>query len=182
MISPPDFNSFFQLHWDLQWKFGAYNRSTFVPNPRRHTKLRNARIPESYSIKAVHIKDAAVEEMVYITNEDSRIESMVFAAESAHRPDQAPIVFTSFGKGFLGYVGDVNQEEKTTDVILAMCNWGKLPDVSALLTDKSRCRICLKKPAQICAKCKNASYCSKECQKIDWNEHKQVCGTTPREN
>ena len=96
MISPPDFNSFFQHDWDLQWKFGVYDRSTFVPNPRRHAKLQNARIPESYSIKAVHVKDAAVEEMVYITNEDSRLESMVF---SAHRSDQAPIVSSLFWKG-----------------------------------------------------------------------------------
>lgn len=33
-------------------------------------------------------------------------------------------------------------------------------------------------PLKSCAKCHWASYCSRECQKADWKNHKQVCKTT----
>lgn len=73
-------------------------------------------------MKAVHVKGARKEDAVYVTTPDSRIQSHVFAPESAHTPDQTPVCFTSVGNGFLGYVGDVNAEEETTWVILTMCN------------------------------------------------------------
>jgi hypothetical protein len=27
-----------------------------------------------------------------------------------------------------------------------------------------------------CAECRNATYCSRECQKVDWKQHKKSCG------
>ncbi|KAJ7234539.1 hypothetical protein C8J57DRAFT_1380169 [Mycena rebaudengoi] len=34
----------------------------------------------------------------------------------------------------------------------------------------------LGQPLRYCSKCQIASYCSKECQKSDWPEHKPICG------
>ncbi|KAJ7241786.1 hypothetical protein C8J57DRAFT_1368668 [Mycena rebaudengoi] len=34
----------------------------------------------------------------------------------------------------------------------------------------------LARPLRYCSKCQVASYCSKECQKSDWPEHKPICG------
>lgn len=34
----------------------------------------------------------------------------------------------------------------------------------------------LSKPLKHCAKCGEAWYCSRECQKADWKQHKKVCG------
>ena len=176
-IEPPHFDTFMASVWDLPWKFGDYHRSTYIPNPIRRPKVQHG-LPESYCVKAVHIQGAAAEDMVYITTPRSRIQSHVFPPDSAHNPGQAPIAFTAFGKGYLGYVGDVNQEAHTTAVILAMCSWESVPDVAVVLGDKSRCHVCLKKPVQKCARCRNVSYCSKECQKLDWNDHKRHCSTT----
>jgi hypothetical protein len=99
----------------------------------------------------------------------------VFPASPANKPDQAPVISTSFDNGFLGYIGDVNQEDESSKVIIGLCSFKTSLDVAALLGDKSRCRVCLKEPAKKCAACKDVSYCSKECQKFDWKEHKEVC-------
>ena len=33
----------------------------------------------------------------------------------------------------------------------------------------------LQKPMQVCGRCMNVNYCSRECQKKDWKAHKKVC-------
>lgn len=35
--------------------------------------------------------------------------------------------------------------------------------------------MCNKLPATLCSRCKSSHYCSKECQKIDWPNHKILC-------
>lgn len=39
------------------------------------------------------------------------------------------------------------------------------------------CNTCLKTETKLlsCSRCKRTSYCSKECQKQDWKEHKKDC-------
>jgi MYND finger len=94
---------------------------------------------------------------------------------SAHRPDESPVIFTSFGDGYLGYVGDVNLEEETNEVLACMCSYQISEGVEDMLGDKTRCRLCLKAASKKCATCKDVSYCSRECQKMDWKEHKETC-------
>ena len=94
---------------------------------------------------------------------------------SAYRPDEAPVIFTSFGRGYLGYIGDVNLDEETNEVIDGMCSFNISPGVVAVLGDKTRCRLCLKAATKKCGNCKDVSYCSRECQKTDWKEHKEAC-------
>lgn len=42
-----------------------------------------------------------------------------------------------------------------------------------------RCRICQKtgETMKKCSQCKTARYCSTECQKADWKQHKPICET-----
>ncbi|KAH6976322.1 putative MYND domain protein [Ilyonectria sp. MPI-CAGE-AT-0026] len=44
------------------------------------------------------------------------------------------------------------------------------------------CNVCKKTSLQAnikrCAKCSSTPYCSRECQKADWKEHKKICGKT----
>lgn len=39
-----------------------------------------------------------------------------------------------------------------------------------------QCKQCDKNTSMYCSKCQQVYYCSKECQKTDWNEHKHICG------
>ncbi|RIA79565.1 hypothetical protein C1645_840398 [Glomus cerebriforme] len=41
------------------------------------------------------------------------------------------------------------------------------------------CKVCQKPSTSKCAKCHQIFYCSRECQKEDWNEHKKSCGNSP---
>jgi hypothetical protein len=40
-----------------------------------------------------------------------------------------------------------------------------------------QCNVCTKDATSQCSKCKNVSYCSRECQLKDWNQHKLACNT-----
>lgn len=38
-----------------------------------------------------------------------------------------------------------------------------------------RCRACGKEGSMACSRCKRVRYCSKECQRADWRDHKKAC-------
>jgi hypothetical protein len=80
------------------------------------------RLLQSYSQKAVHLKNVDPAMAVYLPGNDSMSESLVFEPIHADR-EQTPVAFGKFGQGSIGYVGDVNTEEGSDQVILAMCGF-----------------------------------------------------------
>jgi hypothetical protein len=123
-----DNDAFFKKAWDLDWKMGSYHRTTFTLNPSRPERLfRGPSLAASYSMKTVHLKGIAPETVVYGPTPESRTQSMVFAP-SAVDLSEAPVVYTRIAQGFLGYIGDVNGEIDSTNVILSMLG---LPDQSS---------------------------------------------------
>jgi hypothetical protein len=121
MISRDHANRFFKDTWKLPWKMASYQRSTYFANPSRGNGLGGKEIPRSYSQKAVSLKSVADEDKVYIPTPESSLESLVFPPVSIEL-GETPVAYTKVGEGFLGYVGDVNSEEGSTSVILAMLN------------------------------------------------------------
>ena len=119
--SPPKFSAFFKK-WNVSWKMGAYHRTTFTRQPAVHRYFPNSAdaLPTSYSMKAVHVKGVAADDVLYGPTDDSRLESNVFAATRITNLAEAPVVYSRLGSGFLGYVGDVNAEEESTSVVIAM--------------------------------------------------------------
>jgi len=39
------------------------------------------------------------------------------------------------------------------------------------------CNRCGQGARKRCANCEKARYCSRDCQRLDWSEHKKVCGS-----
>jgi hypothetical protein len=135
-ISWDNLDRFFEK-WGLPWKMGSYLGTTFVLNSSIHQlSSQSASLMASYSMKAVHIKGVEAEDVLYAptidedTDEDD-IDEVSPLPRGPSRPYvfppstpvdllNVPIAYTRVGNGFLGYVGDVNAEEGSTSVILAM--------------------------------------------------------------
>ena len=83
-------------------------------------RLNRAGLPAEYSQKAVFLKNVAKEAAVYLPSGSSRTQSLVFPPAQVDC-EQTPVVFAHIGEGWLGYVGDVNNEAESQAVVLAMC-------------------------------------------------------------
>ena len=102
-IKPSELNSLLATNWQLPWKAGDYTRAVF--NANTAVKIPLPGIPESYSMKALHLDRVELDQRVYLRSQSSK---------------QAPATIASVGTGVMGYIGDVNMEQETTALILAM--------------------------------------------------------------
>lgn len=104
----------------LRWESGDYHRTTCTVNPAMaQVNIRD--LVQSYSQKALHLKNVRSSDAIYLPSSDSRIQSMVFAPDQVDDHSQTPAAFGPAGRGKVGYLGDVNAEDGTTNVLLAMC-------------------------------------------------------------
>ncbi|KAG6818393.1 hypothetical protein H0H93_005279, partial [Arthromyces matolae] len=103
-ITPPQFANFFSKAWGLNWKAGSYHRATFKLNQSHDLAKSSFALPVSYSMKALHVQGIPSSAIIY--KEDGSSES--------------PAVQVAFGKGRVGYIGDVNWESSSITVLRAM--------------------------------------------------------------
>ncbi|KAK3654134.1 hypothetical protein LTR56_004188 [Elasticomyces elasticus] len=115
---PPAIKTMFNA-FGLPWESGDYHRTTFDVNAAM-TRFDTASLVPSYSQKALHLQHVAREDAIYLPTSSSQTQSMVFAPQSVNLA-QSPAVLGVCGRGKVGYLGDVNAEEGTTKVVLAMC-------------------------------------------------------------
>ena len=118
-MKPMDIGRWSSSKWGLPWESGDYHRTTVHLNSQAQA-LPLKGLPSSYSQKAVFLKNVASEAAWYLPSQESRTESHVFAPTPVDNR-QTPVAFDAIGKGHLGYIGDVNGEEGSTAVVLAMC-------------------------------------------------------------
>ncbi|TGO87887.1 hypothetical protein BPOR_0197g00070 [Botrytis porri] len=103
---PPKFEELMETY-GLDWKFGDCTQEIYNINGRADLNKKYNLMP--YSMKAVSLKNVRPEDRVYSGPKLAK--------------DQSPAVFAKYGsnRGQIGWVGDVNGEEKTTTLLLAMC-------------------------------------------------------------
>lgn len=118
---PPDIGTLF-AHLGLPWTSGEYHRTTVHLNTAM-TRFDTSGLARSYSQKALHLANVAMADAVYLPHADSVVESAVFAPTSVGDRTQTPAALASVGEGWVGYLGDVNNEEDTTLVALSICKF-----------------------------------------------------------
>ncbi|KAJ5994061.1 hypothetical protein N7451_009785 [Penicillium sp. IBT 35674x] len=119
-VRPDNMKPFFSKA-GLSWDRGSYTRTTLVLNQAAAGAELATKLPKSYSQKALFVNNVASSDAWYTTDDSSVVESRVFGPTPVNTPGETPVAMARVGEGRLGYVGDVNAEEETDAVILAMC-------------------------------------------------------------
>lgn len=88
-------------------------------NPAAMGRALAARLPASYSQKALTLKNVRRTHAWYRPGEGAVVESLVLPPVTVN-PDETAVACARVGRGKLGYMGDVNAEKESDDVILAM--------------------------------------------------------------
>ena len=115
-IPPPVANDFFKK-MGFPWTFGSYCRTDDYV---QRAANRFSGLPGAYSNKATRLAHVDPSDRLYAPIESSRVQSMVFAPEPV-KTDEASVVLAKKSKGYLGYTGDVNDEEGTAIVVTSIC-------------------------------------------------------------
>ncbi|CAG8687007.1 3153_t:CDS:1, partial [Acaulospora colombiana] len=120
------FKQFFK-QFGKNWTGGSYERRDFIRNDEDKSKQGQSSptaiqelgrrtvdpLPKTYSMKALHANGVTREEAIYLNER--------FRKPTKNEGElEAPIAFASVGKGWLGYLGDVNIEGPTQLVAKAM--------------------------------------------------------------
>lgn len=113
----PNSKAFFSA-FGLTWEMGWYGRAVYEVVATSELGKKNPELADVYGMKAVHLKGINLDVPVYIRlpDEDDTDED----SERANDPFDAPAVRARVGKGSVGYIGDVNGEDDTASVVLAM--------------------------------------------------------------
>ncbi len=210
-VRPPDLDRLFRS-FGLSWEFGEYHRTTFYLSQTIKSVLGHQRAIElerEYSMKAVHLKKTSVDSRVYVPLEQSRTQSMVFPPSPVDQ-EETPAVFSKHGSGWIGYIGDVNNEQGSRALVMALLgkpvHWPSIimmltrPDLATStkaraagisssqdfmsssaggreISTNTECSVCGQStPVKKCSRCHTTQYCSADCQKADWKDHKPYCG------
>ena len=116
------FDKFFGEGFGLSWRRGDYNRSDFQFNPAciLPADVAPSSFPAPYSMKALYVQNAHPHEKVYVPVANAMTQSHVMPPEWVDQT-QAAVVGTKVGDGHLFYVGDVNLEESSRQILLLLC-------------------------------------------------------------
>ncbi|KAL8868016.1 MAG: hypothetical protein Q9174_005273 [Haloplaca sp. 1 TL-2023] len=120
-IRPPNADRLWH-NFGLPWTSGDYHRSTFYLSQGTNLLFGNQRTTacdKEYSMKAVHVKGATTDSKIYVPLKQSQVESAVFPPVAVDQ-SQSPAVWAKKGNGWLGYIGDVNDEDGSQRLLTVM--------------------------------------------------------------
>lgn len=120
-VSPDNANKLWKK-FDLPWTYGDYHRSTFYLSQKAKTVFGSQRavtLEREYSMKTLHLEGSTVDSRVYVPLEQSRTQSMVFPPDTVDQ-SQSPAAWAKSGDGWLGFIGDVNNEKGSQKLLMVM--------------------------------------------------------------
>jgi hypothetical protein len=78
-------------------------------------------LPALYSIKVLYVKNAQPYKKIFVLVANAITQSYVFPPDYVDQT-QAAVVKAKVGNRYLVYVGDVNSEEVSENIILSLCS------------------------------------------------------------
>ncbi|KAL9027079.1 MAG: hypothetical protein Q9196_004345 [Gyalolechia fulgens] len=120
-VRPSDMDKLWE-NFEQPWKSGDYHRTTFYLSQKMKSVLgsqRAAGLEREYSAKALHLKNVPVGSKAYVPLPQSMVESRVFAPSPVDN-SQTLAAFHKYGEGWLGYIGDVNNETGSQSLLMAL--------------------------------------------------------------
>lgn len=119
------------LAFDLPWFAGCCYRTDFQINPAMN-QIDTSNLVPRYSQRAVQLYGVHDCDVVYRPAPGTRVTvqpfSMPHAEPEQYDRDHTACAFGKVRLGNVGFVGDVNAEEHSTSVILAMCGLPGIPN------------------------------------------------------
>lgn len=118
----PKLGPLFKNVWGLPWDMSGYHRTTHQlqsQHPFVKAQKLGSTLPVSYSMKSVFLHKVAPVDAVYRPGRGSQTESHVFPASKVDS-EETPVAMGRVGDGWLAWVGDVNVEEGTQKVTVAL--------------------------------------------------------------
>ncbi|KAK0717701.1 hypothetical protein B0T26DRAFT_645480, partial [Lasiosphaeria miniovina] len=101
----------------LFWNQSSYRRAALALKPSTMGPDLAVKLPSWYGPKAVSVQNnVAHGDIWYHADEISAVKDL-----GLDDMGETPVAFARVGNGRLGYVGDVNAEEDSDTIILAMC-------------------------------------------------------------
>ncbi|KAF2839615.1 hypothetical protein M501DRAFT_722463 [Patellaria atrata CBS 101060] len=120
-VAPHRMNGIWET-FKLPWKFCGYHSTEVYYNTNAGKNLKSAsRLATTFSLNAMFLEvndDAAL----YKATSESLTQSQSINSESTHS-FQSPVAWQKVGTGWLGYIGSVNREDESDEVMLAMCGF-----------------------------------------------------------
>jgi hypothetical protein len=118
-VIPSSLNQYFKEVWDLSWTMGNYARFRYAVNPAA-SRINGREVPSDYNCKAVQLAGVDEASVVYWQAGES------FSMAGLPTPDDpgrtsGPVVWQKYGEGWVGWTGDVNNEEETRVITRMMC-------------------------------------------------------------
>ncbi|TBU26913.1 hypothetical protein BD309DRAFT_861448 [Dichomitus squalens] len=116
-----DLDSMFKDVWGLPWRAFSFATTTHTVNPRVQGLNPNGLV-KRYVVDANHIDHVALEDAVYLPS--SVVKKLRKGGhQSAGQTYRTPAAFATVGRGRVGYIGDVDGDDDTTRLVIAMCFW-----------------------------------------------------------
>jgi hypothetical protein len=112
-----ELDRFFREVWRLNWTCGdSIHTSMFSLNPRVSPDLMKpticgTKLRHQYSMTALQLSGSRFDDQVYTSSSPSILSSK-----------QSPAIFANYGFGNVGWIGDVNNELGTQELVFSMSN------------------------------------------------------------
>jgi hypothetical protein len=116
------FRLVFKDGFGLPWMPGEYHQGDFQFNPACSlpTTTLEAKLPRSYRMRVLNVKDAMPHERSFIPVLTAQTQPPILPPAEFDQ-SQAPVAGAKVGNGFLAYIGDLNAAPGSDDIVLALC-------------------------------------------------------------